>query len=137
MFPPFPTEQAFAECQAMIKEIESGKLCIKSTGKESEERAGHGVMLGAMLCKNSDGTIIRLRTLSGISAQLVSEEKISSIVYVDAVVSAEEIEKALAKNDKIIHELTDIINKQKNALNDDNSAGKNGICKASESICFT
>ncbi len=127
MFPPFSTEKAFAECQAMIKEIESGKLCIKPTGKVSQERAGHGVMLGAMVCKNSDGTIIRLRTLSGIAAQLVAEQENCSIVYVEPVVSAEEIEKALSKNDKQIHELTDKINLLKQNAAKNKQSGMSGI----------
>ena len=87
MFPPLPTEEAFDECRRMLKEIADGSLCIKTAGRVSKERAGHGVMLGAMICsdcgsapkntentKNGSAKKVVLRTISGISQLLVPAE---------------------------------------------------------------
>ena len=110
MFPPFPTDRALLICRQMQKELDSGILKLISTGRTSEERRDQGIMLGAMLCMDSDGNEIELRTVSGLSKKLVPQRDGDSTVYVPPIVSAEKIEEALLPNDKKIHDLTDRIN---------------------------
>ena len=106
---PFDEGSAYEECRQMIKEIENGFLRIEPCGRVSEERAGQGVMLGALLCRNDAGEKVVLRTVSGISKKLVPVQT-GNEIYVPPVVSASEIDEALAKNDRTIHELTAKIN---------------------------
>lgn len=116
---PFDEGSAYEECRQMIKEIENGFLRIETCGRVSEERAGQGVMLGALLCRNDAGEKVVLRTVSGISKKLVPVQT-GNEIYVPPVVSASEIDEALAKNDRTIHELTAKINllKEKRKLPD-------------------
>ncbi len=67
MFPPFPQELARHYCMELISGIEDGSILLKQISQESKERKGHGVMIGALVCVNSDGERVVLETLSGIS----------------------------------------------------------------------
>ena len=73
MFPPFPEEEAYAECARIIQDIDAGKIRINQLSAPSEERRGQGVMIGVLVCRASDGRRIVLKTLSGIGKELVSD----------------------------------------------------------------
>jgi tRNA pseudouridine32 synthase / 23S rRNA pseudouridine746 synthase len=70
----------------------------------SEERDGHGVMLGVLVCTDCGGKEIVLYTVSGNS--IVIEGRIEEYLWVPPVVCAESLAQALAPNDGLIHELT-------------------------------
>lgn len=110
MFPPFSEKDAYGICKKIIESIENGSVQLKQVGKVSAERVGQGVMLGAAVCKTSDGKTVLLNTVSGISKRLEGTEKANLGTFVEPIVSAEEIEAALQKNDFLIHSLTDKIN---------------------------
>ena len=114
MFPPFPEEKAFDICNQIITSLENGSVKLEQLGKVSDSRGEHGIMIGAALCKDADGRLLILKTVSGISKKLVLASDDESI-YVEPIVSAEEIETALKQNDKEIHQLTDEINRLKAA----------------------
>ena len=126
MFPPFPQELARHYCMELISGIEDGSVILKQISQESEERKGHGVMIGALVCVNADGERVVLEALSGISVAALRPlqqaqgpqgprgvgepvEPPLKKTIVPPIVSPKEIEQALAKNDKKIHELTDIL----------------------------
>ncbi len=117
LFPPFPEELAFHYCQELIGFIEKNVVSIKHSANVSEERDGHGVMIGTMVCSNEDSSRIVLQTVSGISQELSyknqNEYIINGIKYiiVPPVVSESIVYKSLCKNDKAIHEFTEKINK--------------------------
>ena len=117
MFPPFDQEEARHYCLEFIKGIEDGSVILKQISRESEERKGHGVMIGALVCADSAGRRVVLHAVSGISVMAMSvvpeqqvgvPETLKGLVkiIVPPLASPEQIEAALAKNDKEIHELT-------------------------------
>ena len=126
MFPPFPQELARHYCLEFIKGIEDGSVILKQITPQSEERRGHGIMIGALVCTDSAGQRVVLHAVSGISveASMAGGPSTSSgsagvgepvepppgKIIVPPIVSPQQIEKALAKNDKKIHELTALIN---------------------------
>ena len=105
MFPPFPQEEARHYCLEFISGIEDGSVILKQITPESEERKGHGIMVGALVCCDSQGRRVVLHAVSGISVEAISEKHI----IVPPIVSERAIAAALAKNDKKIHELTDAL----------------------------
>lgn len=121
MFPPFPQELARHYCMEFISGIEDGSIILQQISKESEERKGHGIMVGALVCTNSQRQRLVLHAVSGISVVPVVPEQKSEVpepvegvegphhIIVPPLVSPKEIENALAKNDKKIHELTEAI----------------------------
>ena len=114
MFPPFPQELARHYCMEFISSIEDGSIILQQISQESEERRGHGVMIGALVCVNDAGERVVLHAVSGISVVPVVPEPVEEHPYphkiiVPPLVSPKEIENALAKNDKKIHELTEAI----------------------------
>ena len=117
MFPPFPEEEAYAECARIIQDIDAGKIRINQFSAPSEERRGQGVMIGVLVCRASDGRRIVLKTLSGIGKELVSDCVAEDEIFVRPIVSAEKINAALLENDARIHTLTDKINALKCARN--------------------
>ena len=107
MFPPFPTEPAHEKNLALIEKLNAGTAELLQLTKESEERRGHGVMLGTLICKKAEtGEEVVLHAVSGISMQLSSP----AAVVVPPLASPDEITAALAANDREIHELTERIN---------------------------
>lgn len=104
MFPPFPTEQAHFYCGQLISRLHDGSLRLTQVSAPSEERDGHGIMIGVLVCTATDGSEIVLYTVSGNS--LVIEGRVPDWMYVPPIVPAEEIARALAPNDRRIHELT-------------------------------
>lgn len=111
MFPPFPQELARHYCMEFISGIEDGSIILQQISQESEERRGHGVMIGALVCVNDAGERVVLHAVSGISVvpEPVEEQSNPHRIIVPPLVSPKEIENALAKNDKKIHELTEAI----------------------------
>ena len=114
MFPPFPQELARHYCMEFISGIEDGSIILEQISQESEERKGHGVMIGALVCVNDAGERIVLHAVSGISveASITASPSTSSgttHIIVPPIVSERAIAAALAKNDKKIHELTETL----------------------------
>ena len=107
MFPPFPQELARHYCLEFISGIEDGSVVLKQITPESEERRGHGIMVGALVCSNSSGQRVVLHAVSGISVEATAEK----YVIVPPIASERDIAQALAKNDKKIHELTQALQK--------------------------
>ena len=131
MFPPFPQESARHYCLKLISLIEKGEVELKQCGRESLERKGQGLMIGALVCWEKSGRNgwsgrssragwsgrrVVLYAVSGNNKQLSLEQGIASpfcekSIFVPSIVSSEKIDKALAENDLKIHELTEQINK--------------------------
>ncbi len=120
MFPPFPQELARHYCMEFISGIEDGSIILEQISQESEERKGHGIMVGALVCVNAAGERVVLHAVSGISIEALRQaqgprgvgepvEPLPCKTIVPPLVSPEKIEQALAKNDKNIHELTDTL----------------------------
>lgn len=105
MFPPFPEERAQNICLSMIRQLENGALSLEQVTPLSEERAGIGVMLGALVCADSNGNEVVLKTASGFSRALTAHFD-DDAVYVPPLVTPSQIENALSANDDAIHRLT-------------------------------
>ena len=69
MFPPFPQELARHYCMEFISGIEDGSIILQQISQESEERKGHGIMVGALVCTDSKGQRLVLHAVSGISVE--------------------------------------------------------------------
>ena len=103
MFPPLSTKKAHLYCTQVIKKIEDGSIQLLDIAKPSEERpAGQGVMIGVLVCREAV-----LLCLSGRRYWLAGD--LSGFEYLEPIISEQELEKALKKNDKAIHELTEQI----------------------------
>lgn len=114
MFPPFPEQDAYTECQKVIGLLEDGFATLDLVTKESEERSGNGLMFGVLVCEDESGKRVVLRTVSGISRKLtISSDIVDSAVFVPPIVSAEKVSEALSDNDEEIHSLTKKINAMK------------------------
>ncbi|MBR1715824.1 MAG: RluA family pseudouridine synthase [Treponema sp.] len=105
MFPPFPQEKAEKICEELKRRIESGEIGIEQVTKESEERKNQGLMIGSLVCLDQNGREISIVTNSGISRRLKIDGSLP-FTYAPPIVPPSEIEKALTKNDKEIHDLT-------------------------------
>ncbi len=114
MFPPFPQELARHYCLEFISGIEDGSVVFKQVTPESEERRGHGIMIGALVCNDAAGRRVVLHAVSGISVEVTFAvpEPVEGIkhIIVPPIVSERAVAAALAQNDKKIHELTEEIN---------------------------
>ena len=119
MFPPFPQFTAHHYIQKLIDDLDCGKVKIQQITEVSKERLGSGLMLGCLLAydKKTNQRII-LFALSGISRQLIFADSENpyeittqgeKFIIVPPLVSDEAINQALSKNDKKIHELTQLI----------------------------
>lgn len=110
MFPPFPQELARHYCMELISSLKSGKSELLQISKESEERKGQGIMIGCLVCRNSNTQSRQiLYALSG-NAKIFKGELEDNQIFVPSIVSQEQINDALKNNDLIIHQLTDKIN---------------------------
>ena len=122
MFPPFPQEKAAKILEELILSLQNGEVELVQVARPSEERKNQGVMLGALVCKDKNGNEVKLVTNSGNAKKIGNGKRktendfFGEIVFVEPVVSAEEIENALAENDKEIHELTEQINNEQLAI---------------------
>ena len=93
----------------MIRQLEEGALILEQVTELSEERAGIGIMLGALICRDAEGKEVILKTASGFSRTLIPRFE-DEAIYVPPIVRPEEIEGAVAANDDAIHALTAAIN---------------------------
>ena len=109
MFPPFPEEPASAYCRELIADLASGAVQMEQLTPVSAQRAEQGIMLGVLVCTAADGSLVVLRTVSGIRCRLDCDN------FVEPIVSAAEVSRALQKNDGEIHSLTEKINTLKNS----------------------
>lgn len=111
MFPPFDTSLARSYCMKLISQIEAGNVILKQITRLSQERAGNGLMIGALVCKEKV-----LFSVSGISRQLEVVHNLLDCDFeiVPPIVDDEKIADALSKNDAEIHRLTEIIKNQGN-----------------------
>lgn len=113
MFPPFPCEKAYKVCLEILCEIQKSHIKIKQISSLSLERKNQGVMLGVLVCYDENKNEINLVTLSGIGKKLEFDADFNSdltfrkkIIFVEPIVNLENINFALRKNDKKIHDLT-------------------------------
>lgn len=120
MFAPFPQELARHYCLELIKKLEEGTVCLEQIARESLERKDQGLMLGCLVAWNR--TLKKRKILYALSGNAKIIKDPSGIfkdrVFVDSIVSFEEITRALQQNDQKIHQLTDQINSL-SAKNDD------------------
>lgn len=107
----------------MIRQLEEGALSLKQVTQLSEERAGIGIMLGALICADARGNEIVLKTASGLSRALTPHFD-DSAIYVPPVVTPEQIERAVATNDDAIHALTAQIDECSRKLDSSSGSGK-------------
>lgn len=109
MFPPFDEKEAYSLCLKISENLRNGSYSICSSSMESVERKNFPVMLGSLICKDKNNEKVKLFAISG-STKKIKKNKDDDLIFVDAIVSAEQIEKALEKNDDEIHALTNTIN---------------------------
>ena len=129
MFPPFPQELAHHYCEKLISLIEKGCISLEQTGRESQERKGQGVMLGSLVCwDKAAGRRIVLYAVSGNNRTLSGN--CDGGIFVPSIASVDDIESALAENDKEIHELTDKIN----SITDKKNTERHALCKKRTSL---
>ena len=123
MFPPFPEDEAYRLCKKIAKSLEENEIRIEHTGRISEERAGAGIMIGALICTDKDGKKVNLASLSGTSRKFVSgsptadsiPDSIQGFIPVPCIVPPEKIDAALEKNDAEIHRLTKVLEEETDA----------------------
>lgn len=89
----------------MIRQLQDGLLTLEQVTPPSQERAGIGIMLGALIATDADGNEIILKTASGFSRALKAHFD-DTAIYVPPVVTPTQIESVLAANDDAIHALT-------------------------------
>ncbi len=122
MFPPFSQEEAEEVCKKLADFLDDGTVRLLLSGKESRERSGNGIMLGALTGFLPDGRKCIIVTVSGISRYLefskdfyekIKEDPLfkgADFYYAEPIVSQKEINAALDENDREIHVLTEKIN---------------------------
>lgn len=112
MYPPFNQKIAHSHCISLIQSIENGQTYIRHIAKPSLERLNQGIMIGSLVCKNQEGEDVILYALSGNAKELDLSENLlkQKCIVVPSIVAATQIEIALEKNDKLIHQLTEKIN---------------------------
>ena len=118
MFPPFSQESARHYCQKLISLIEKGDVLLKQCGRESEERKGQGLMVGALVCwdkSDGHGRRVVLYAVSGNNKKLELSQPdknsfVEKSIFVPSIVLSDKIDEALEENDLEIHKLTDQIN---------------------------
>lgn len=109
MFPPFDEKEAYSLCLKISENLRNGSYSIYSSSMESVERKNFPVMIGSLICKDKNNKKVKLFAISG-STKKIKKNKDDDLIFIDAIVSAEQIEKALEKNDDEIHALTNTIN---------------------------
>lgn len=114
MFPPLPQEKAANILKELVSLINERKVSLEQVSRISEERKNQPVMIGVLVCKDKNESEIALATNSGNAKLLKKCANLpQNLIFVPPIVSAQKIDAALLKNDKLIHELTDTIKKLK------------------------
>lgn len=148
MYSPFPTETAYHYCLVLKRSLDEGFLKLEQVTRLSMERAGQGVMIGCLVCTDESGNRVVLCANSGISRKIIHnsqftiyniekskssdfpgreygwEENGVRFVVVPSIVNAEEVDKALKKNDEEIHRLTEIINNSQFTMQNNYQSGE-------------
>lgn len=108
MFQPYGEEAALGHCRWLIEKLDAGDIVLRQLSPRSEERAGQGLMLAAMVARDPAGREDVFFACSGLSRQLhaVGPELAESFHVAPPVVPPDAIEAALAGNDGEIHSLT-------------------------------
>ncbi|MCR5171294.1 MAG: RluA family pseudouridine synthase [Treponema sp.] len=142
MFAPFDTDSSYKVCVELLNLLNSNKIRLTNTAKTKSTRDGHGIMLGALVAKKSpsEGSAapvfeeapVVLVTNSGIRYRLEGDLSSSGFTYVEPVVSASRIDRALNKNDAKIHELTDRIQQSGDA---DDTKLRDRLSKERSALC--
>ncbi|MCR5217603.1 RluA family pseudouridine synthase [Treponema sp.] len=119
MFSPFDEEEAYKYCSDFVTQLHNHKG-LEQISRESLERKDNGIMTGVLVCKDSTGNKIILKTVSGFRYRINLKAEDNEI-FVEPIVSNDEIQKALSANDLKIHQLTNKIKEsqsfdEKNAL---------------------
>ncbi len=112
MFPPFKEDEALERCLWLLEKLDAGEVELRQLSSLSEERAGQGLMIAAMLARETAGGAERLFfACSGLSRQLfIVNPQLEGIFQIaPPIVPPESITEALAKNDRPIHELTALL----------------------------
>ena len=126
MFPPLPEEKAAFILEKVILALRRGLVSLEQAARPSQERKNQPVMTGVLVCKNKNGGEVALVTNSGNAKRMHNVQcamQNYELIYVDSIVSAEQIEKALSENDKRIHKITEKIQEIKsNITNADSHA---------------
>lgn len=113
MFPPLPQKKAASVLKDVVHFLDSGCARLVQVSRPSEERKNQGVMLGVLVCRNSDGNEVSLVTNSGNAKKLLCDD-FCNMVVVPPIASNEEIERALSDNDRKIHEITEKLESAQN-----------------------
>lgn len=134
MNPIYKQEEARHYCSELIHLIETGVIELSQITPVSEERKNQGIMVGSLVCIRNFQKIV-LSCVSGISKKINVPEKNRSLlkyqtendaeqfeyngithIIVPSIVNSDEINHALKKNDKLIHQLTEKINHGEKSL---------------------
>lgn len=115
MFPFFPYKEAFFECKKAIDKIFSKEIRIVNLTTPSTERKNCGIMLGVLICSDSNNKRYNLLTISGVSKTLAFNSSFLPYILVPPIVTIDKINATLKKNDALIHSLTNKINKTQDA----------------------
>ena len=121
MFPPFDQEKAKKICLSMLEDLKNKKLVLEQCSKNKSADRTPGIMLGALVCMDSEKKEIVLKATSGISRTLKYADKEFSdgSIFVPPVVAQKKIDEALFKNDESIHVLTRRIDEAKKSGNEE------------------
>ena len=111
MSPPFDEEKALEKCRWLAGKLDSGEVVLRQLSAVSGERAGQGLMLAAMIAADQNGREESFFACSGLSRQLeaLSPELAGTLRIAPPLVSPEDVGAALSKNDREIHNLTDLL----------------------------
>ncbi len=109
MFPPYSEEKALERCRWLIERLDSGDVVLERLSAPGCERAGQGLMLAAMVARDSSGGEEVFFACSGLSRRLraVSPGLAADFRVAPPLVLPGEIDAALRKNDAAIHSLTE------------------------------
>lgn len=104
---PFPHDLAEPYCKELLHNIATGSVTLEVQTSGIPQREEGALMLGVLVCQDNSGARVVLETVSGIRYMLKATSALQKeIIFVEPIVSAQDIEAALSKNDKKIHELT-------------------------------
>ena len=108
MFPPYSEEKALKQCRWLMEKLDAGDVVLAQLSAVSGERAGQGLMLAAMVARDSSGREDVFFACSGLSRQLhaVNRELAGAFHVAPPIVLPGAIDAALSKNDGEIHSLT-------------------------------
>ncbi|MBR5646936.1 MAG: RluA family pseudouridine synthase [Treponema sp.] len=141
MFNPFNSELSRHYCLELLDDIENKTVVLKQISEISIERINQGIMTGALVCwdpRKKERVV--LHAVSGIAKQLYTNDSKQTYikngikhVIVPPVASGKKITRALRKNDRKIHELTEKINRLQKSADEEES--RNHLIKIRSNLC--